>query len=411
MEPQNSRGNSAIIVALADVALHIQVRDEDASGPITDWGKGRLAGTTGHRALGACVDLLAAKFPREIAAVTRKTVERAVVGTLGEERASKTPDTSTVDTIIGLVTKEPEEAWSVTRRVRNALLEKRQPITLGPFQFWCYPDHLDEHLPVASQQGISDSLKRSLAPDVECVMATIDGLIARERERALELAEQHFRQLDDILQFMLRADNDYIDAGVFLCRDPVALTSAVHSSTRSMVSTEMRGAVQAVPIDHPALRNRDAGHDAIWDILNTVERTPLQRRILSAVEWTGRGRRDPNRANAFVQFIFALEALLQYQEKGVLVSPGIAFSISETAAFLIGSTLESRRDWARKVNRLYQVRSEIVHGRDRAVDVEHYWAAIELVSELIRVLLTSGELRSLVSIDEVRAWVEQEKYS
>jgi len=103
----------------------------------------------------------------------------------------------------------------------------------------------------------------------------------------------------------------------------------------------------------------------------------MQRRLLEAAQWIGKARRDSDRAKGFVQLLFALEAMLQIQEKGVLLSPSIGYRLQETCAFVVGTDHVSRSEIARIVSDLYETRSAVVHGGTTAVDDVKYWRGNE----------------------------------
>ncbi|HEY5242333.1 MAG TPA: hypothetical protein VIJ22_12730 [Polyangiaceae bacterium] len=78
----------------------------------------------------------------------------------------------------------------------------------------------------------------------------------------------------------------------------------------------------------------------------------MQKRLVTAAEWVGKARRDADRAKAFVQVVFALEALLQIQDRKMPVQPSVTYRLTETAAYIRGTDLTSRTQIASDINEI-----------------------------------------------------------
>lgn len=134
--------------------------------------------------------------------------------------------------------------------------------------------------------------------------------------------------------------------------------------------------------------------------------------MIAAIEWVGKGLRDSDDpAKAFVQFVFAIEALLTFQKKGVLVSPSIASQLAEYSAFILGSDYDSRLEVGKLIKNLYNHRSAIAHGGSQSVLESEVNDALYLVKSLITQMITKPELVAMTSIDQLQEWVSRQKYS
>lgn len=77
----------------------------------------------------------------------------------------------------------------------------------------------------------------------------------------------------------------------------------------------MSGTIDSINLHQFPIDDPEYGHDRIWGILAKANPTNLENRIITAIEWAGKAMRDDEPARAFTQYIFGLEALLQFQQK------------------------------------------------------------------------------------------------
>ena len=68
---------------------------------------------------------------------------------------------------------------------------------------------------------------------------------------------------------------------------------------------------------------------------------------------------------AFTQAMYGIESLLQYEQKGEMISKSIVASIAENVAFLLGCNFDERKELEKQFKELYGIRSKIAHGKDR----------------------------------------------
>ncbi len=109
--------------------------------------------------------------------------------------------------------------------------------------------------------------------------------------------------------------------------------------------------------------------------------------------------------------MFALEALLTFREQGFLISPGIAHQLTEIAAFILGKNHETRSQIEKKIKKLYQTRSSIVHSGSSNVSKYELIQAISIIKGLIAHLKIDPHLSTFQSMKQLQEWIQFKKYS
>jgi hypothetical protein len=333
-----------------------------------------------------------------------------VEGALLDEIAGRVEpvDQATIDRLNTRLESEPIESWTVSRRVYGARFLGAAPLKLGPFLLWQTPKHDVKQLLPPTQVSASDMVLRG--DDDAAVIVTIADIEARDSPRAREIADQRFVQLENLLGYILRNDHSLYRVEILTNPGRQELASVATTPKRSGTSRQQTGIIADILIDHPAMQNPDDGNAQLWAILGKAQRTDLEGRIITAAEWIGKARRDRDDAKAFVQAVFALEALMQYQPKGVLVSPSLTYRMAETSAYLLGGSPTERKQIADDVDEVYKARSSIVHYGSTTVSADLYGKAVGLGASLIKKLLTDPEFAPLRSAGDLSDWVQSRKY-
>ena len=70
---------------------------------------------------------------------------------------------------------------------------------------------------------------------------------------------------------------------------------------------------------------------------------------------------------AFTQAMYGIESLLQYEQKGEMISKSIVASIAENVAFLLGCNFDERKELEKQFKELYGIRSKIAHGKSNDI--------------------------------------------
>ncbi len=90
-------------------------------------------------------------------------------------------------------------------------------------------------------------------------------------------------------------------------------------------------------------------------------------RIKAAIEWSFDSLTAENETMAFLKVCIGLEALLGENEAG----PSLTEALSDRCAYLIATSIKSRKNIKERFKELYKIRSKIVHGAINHLDREN----------------------------------------
>jgi len=308
----------------------------------------------------------------------------------------------------------PTEEWEVFRPLYGAELETQDKLELGSFTVWNLVHH--QSLLIAKYPQLLEDwkfIREALESQSSGNLVVSVRVVARDGERAEELADERFRQFEHVMRYMIADTSGEFDIWIFDYRNPTLFRCMVLSPTRARQGNRVKDRHTPIKIDAPFFREARADHTWIWNALTQPNPNELQKRILAAVEWIGKGMRDRDRdpAKAFVQFIIAIEALLTFREQGTIVSPSIASQLAEFSAYIVGDDFDSRLEVEKSVKKLYARRSAVAHGGSQSVLESEVIEALKLVRNLIKRITTNSELSAMTSMRQLQEWVLRKKYT
>ena len=170
------------------------------------------------------------------------------------------------------------------------------------------------------------------------------------------------------------------------------------SEEESGTSGNSSGVHENILLHKTKINNPQYGNDKIWEYLCKDKPNEMENRIINAIQWAGKGLKDEEQSRAFTQYLFALEALLQFQQKDQIVTPSILYHLSELVAFIVADNFDDRTKWEKIVKRLYSRRSAIAHGRSNEVGADELFQAFYLIKQLVTTLLISDEFKDMKDI-------------
>ncbi|MEH6841325.1 hypothetical protein V7Z47_22490 [Priestia megaterium] len=353
---------------------------------------------------------------------TKKTFQNDLLAYL---RGCKEGEECSVETLRsffkGLKSKEVK-TYKVIYPIFGAEYRKVDPLKIGPFTIFNpeihhkrlleeYP-HAETILDIAFIQTLPADEVREVGKYTKYIFNVAISVVeeAREAAKANEKALVRLRQFENTIRFMIGSQNKDYDIGVFNFNEIRRTQGVLLWDEKSSITSNLSGSFEIIPLHQFPINDPQYGHDKLWEMLNKHNPSDLEQRIMSAITWVGRGLRDEEPARAYVQYVFALEALLQFQ-KDNLVSPSITYSISEMSAFIVAEDLENRLAVEDMVKRIYRKRSAIAHGGTHEVDESILRDALWLIKSLITTLTVNEEFKDLKKIDDLNTWVKKQKYS
>ncbi|AZV56765.1 HEPN domain-containing protein [Clostridium sp. AWRP] len=337
--------------------------------------------------------------------VSLETIENEIIKVIIQSFENKTEiEIEDLKKIFKYLLSLKNENWTAFRQIYGIKMNSVKPLQFGDFTIYNLDNHkriLDQQYPNANLES-NNSNKYFIKVMVK----------ARDGEKAKILANRKFVQFENIIRFMIKDISHYYNVAIFnymhpsyeyarmLCDDGCTISDMRLNTTRS----------RKVDLEESYLINNEFGNKKIWEIAKKNNNSEIEKRLLVAIEWIGKGLNDLDEGKAFIQFIFAIEALLQLN-KGGIVSPSIASQISEYASFIIGSKLEERIDIEKTFKDLYSKRSDIAHGRSQSVSEEDLKTAFLMARDLIVKILTLPDFQNIKSIQDIQEWVKNKKYS
>lgn len=296
----------------------------------------------------------------------------------------------------------PVTSYKVIAKLHGGHFVKIPEHTLGPFRLCVWNASLAEELRI--------NLETTLLNFQDGQPVVIREVAARESKRAKEIADGHFRAFDNTFSFLIgRKLNTHLSA--FGPKYDFVTDRISSSDVETCVMLERKDFIIPVPIDEILEYYKPFEFDRIWNLHGQATLSEIENRILNAIDWTGRANKDSDTADAFVQYIFAIEALLTHQTKGVLLTPSVGSNIADSCAFIIGEDETTRREIVRRVNGLYSRRSAIAHGGSQQISNEDLNEALQMTWDLISRLLLSPKFASFRTMKELTEWIGGRKYS
>ncbi|HVC82140.1 MAG TPA: hypothetical protein VNL35_16745 [Chloroflexota bacterium] len=322
---------------------------------------------------------------------------------------SETLNLSTIKKLFADMWQLKIVAWGVFRALHGATIAVDEPLELGPFTIYNWEAHGDR-IELRYPPHYPGLHKRHRPGEGDLWICT--EVVARDSDRAVEIADERFEQFEAVIAFMLGWDARWQEIGILNYQpttrlDVIVLTEEHYGGHRG---TERRGTGIPVDVDAPWFRNTDVGHDLLWKYLledyGTKGAVDLHSRVLRTVIWAGKASRDRDCGRKLVQFLFALEALFSQQDHTQTLSERLA----ECVALCLGDTSESRRSYAKRTKDLYEKRSALAHGRTQSIVPQDRRDAHTFVRDCARAFLTRPELSVLKSIKDFNEWIFAEKY-
>ena len=372
--------------------------------------------------------------------LSRQVVEEKIIELIFHCQNTRTqPTINTLDQISRELRQLQKQEYLAVRFIHGASLDQSL-VKLGPFTIYKWDAYqsalastnlpfLDSCLQNARElqkNNISSPSKFPLLENCGNIFISVE-VAARDKQRAIELADDRFHQFEDVISYMLGHEARRFSFGVVDSSNINSLeyllitTGGIYHDTGSLHNPEpveldslffMNDKLKSSGADEVQFWV-NSGHTWIWETLKLepLKLSKWQGRILSAIEWIGKGLRDKNSARSLVQFTFALEALFFYQEKGILASPSIVSTLADFSAFIGADNFKDREFIIKTVNEIYGERSSVAHGGTQDVQSHTVSLALKLLKNLITRIITNSELSSFQSIEQLQNWIKERKYS
>ncbi|MDA2190722.1 HEPN domain-containing protein [Bacillus cereus] len=319
-----------------------------------------------------------------------------------------------IKVIFSKLRKQSIKEYEVFYPLYGVVYCKEEPIQLGPFTIYNFEIHREFLLKKYPKSDFAFKLKYDEVKLKDNQVLLISVVVsARNHKSANEKGRVKLRGFEDAIRFMVADLRKHYDVGVFNYNSYRWTDGIIVSSDEVSTSAQGTGAMSQIFLNqHQVVKLMSQnGNDRIWSLLAKSNLNDMEQRIISAIKWAGKALRDEEPARAFIQYMFAFEALLQFQQRGQLVSPSITYQISEFVAFIVNESLDDRIRTEKMIKDLYGKRSTIVHGGSTEVSEDELSQAFSLLKNIIVILLVHEEFKDIKSIQHLNEWVKKQKYS
>jgi len=172
---------------------------------------------------------------------------------------------------------------------------------------------------------------------------------------------------------------------------------------------KLTGFVAPFTITMSALRDiRTDGFDVVSDILKKDEQnwTEFEKDLITSIRFIAISAQDEQIANAFVNSVISLEALLLDEHESIIDN------LAERIAFIIGKNASERNQYFDEMRRLYKIRCNVVHSGN--TDIKY--SDLSLLRRFINYrcvvnLLNSYRSLKISSIKDLIKWIRDQKFS
>lgn len=195
--------------------------------------------------------------------------------------------------------------------------------------------------------------------------------------QAQEEAEKVVERSLNVLRFYLSylSENDPIFYSMYMGREGTTFTGltaviGLRSDGTSHFNIKRVGHVFGFEIDKNVMRLiKKSQFDKLNKLLLKPEerQSPFEKSLLTSIDFYGYAMNEYNRRNKFISFMISLESLVldRRENKGEL---------AERVALILADSVSEREKIAKRIQELYDVRSDIVHeGKDavKEADLRH----------------------------------------
>ncbi len=237
------------------------------------------------------------------------------------------------------------------------------------------------------------------------------NVLAKDINKASELADEKINSLEHIFNFIIADINHQYSIGVFNNWGFKPIVKFVQSENRGLGIIGNSHIVHDFNFDDIDLGSKEFGYNKVWELFTRNSLTPIQKRIINAIKWYGKGINDYDLNQSFIHFIFAIESILNHNEQSEIITAGISHKISEAIAFIVSVDKTDRKPYFKEFKRLYTLRSGIAHGSKQNIKRDDVLGVMFFSKRLIANLLVSDIYSKFKTISELYDYIEELKFS
>jgi hypothetical protein len=232
---------------------------------------------------------------------------------------------------------------------------------------------------------------------------------ARENPKATEIADEIVKVFENVFSYMISDFKHQRSVGVFNYRK-WNNTSRIICNNSNLGFSGTKDIVYLVDIDDDFFIDNEQGNNKIWSLITKDNKNEIERRLLQAIEWIGKGVYDKDNSKSLVQLVFAIEGMLQFNEKAI-ITPSIVSQISDWLAFIIQDNPTKRKEIVKFFKQTYRKRSAIVHGGSKVVDLDDLQIAFQIAKLMVISFLVNKPFCELQTMLQLNEYINDLKFS
>jgi len=305
-----------------------------------------------------------------------------------------------------LLNGDSKDYW-IYKEIKGAILSEGKHVCLGPYLIVDRQHHKD--IIIRNSNYNRDDWDSIWKKSTQSLMVGIN-LKVKDLDRGYEVANEKFRLFENIVKYLIPDFTKGKELTVVNATEPIIDCSyALNNEGNYECINFIDRTIELINLNNPNFYNSEIGTDYLFTIAGKEDRTDIENRIIASVEWVGKGLREFDKTKAFIQVMFALEALLNSKRKEI-IEPSILSKMSENIAFTIGRDRKERLNLEKEFKYLYGIRSDIAHGRDCEMSEGDFILLISMTKRIISAFLNNKELRNCLTYTDYTDLIKLRKY-
>lgn len=231
---------------------------------------------------------------------------------------------------------------------------------------------------------------------------------ARENLKAVEIADKLCQSFENVFNYALADLTHERRIGILSFRGWTSISKIV-CNNNSMGHQGKNDFFFPVNLDDPFFKDPKQGNDKIWGLITKSHKTEIETRLLNAMEWIGKASYDRDMPKSLVQFVFAIEGMLQLNEKA-FITPSIVSQLSDWLAFIIQDDKDKRINISKYFKDIYQKRSAIAHGANKTINFDDLQMARQISKLMVITFLTINPFNEMTSMEQLNNYLTELKF-
>ena len=185
--------------------------------------------------------------------------------------------------------------YEIFKELKGCIITSHQPIKINSFTFYNWPKHskeIKEKYPIAFSKVYPSFYNENFKK----VLVSYK-ISSRDYDRANEIADDKFKQLENILRFLFThsghsyRSRDLYEIGFFQLREEGWLDSKVISNESIGGHKKRVGTYRTLRLNKTLLSNNKRTR-IIWELLQKSNNSKLETRLLNSIEWIGKAKHE-----------------------------------------------------------------------------------------------------------------------